>query len=202
MSDEESWRSSRSAVATTRRRGVSMLQGFGRGWTKCWVRHGAGEDGSGVCAGLGTSVSLTVAVKTKSYDATYRICEFINASHTPDITLIGNNSGGTHTCLTDLFPGLPERASTHTHTRLTALCPGLPVWAGSTRKVKPIWILLKQETLSGSGISWAVCKSAPRSRPITTPVLLQAGCPSCRQQTASKHWREDTCPNYYLGLSI
>ena len=42
---------------------------------------------------------------------------------------------------------------THTHTRLTALFPGLPVWAG-TRKVKPIWILLKQETVSGSGISW------------------------------------------------
>ena len=41
----------------------------------------------------------------------------------------------------------------HTHTRLTALCPGLPGWAG-TRKVKPIWILLKQETVSGSGISW------------------------------------------------
>jgi len=24
-----------------------------------------------------------------------------------------------------------------------------------------IWILLKQETVSGSGISWAICKSAP-----------------------------------------
>ena len=57
---------------------------------------------------------------------------------------------------------------THTHTRLTALCPGLPGWAG-TRKVKPIWILLKQETLSGSGISWAICKSASRSRQITMP---------------------------------
>jgi len=49
----------------------------------------------------------------------------------------------------------------YTHTRLTAFCPGLPGWAG-TRKVKPIWILLKQETVSGSGISWTVCKSAPR----------------------------------------
>ena len=71
-----------------------------------------------------------------------------------------------------------------THTRLTALSPGLPRWA-STRKVKPIWILLKQETVSGSGISWAVCKSAPCSRQITTPtphhsVFLQARCPSCR----------------------
>jgi len=38
-----------------------------------------------------------------------------------------------------------------------------------TRKVKPIWILLEQETVSGSGISWATCKSASRSRQITTP---------------------------------
>jgi len=34
------------------------------------------------------------------------------------------------------------------------LFPGLPRWAG-TKKVKPIWILTKQETVSGSGISWA-----------------------------------------------
>ena len=59
-------------------------------------------------------------------------------------------------------------ASYETHTRLTVLFPGLPGWAG-TRKVKPIWILLKQETVSGSGISWAICKSAPRSRQITMP---------------------------------
>jgi len=39
--------------------------------------------------------------------------------------------------------------------------PGDPV------KVKPIWILLKQQTVSGSGISWAICMSAPRSRQIT-----------------------------------
>ena len=74
---------------------------------------------------------------------------------------------------------------THTHTRLMAHCPRLPRWAG-TRQVKAIWILLKQETVSGIGISWAICKqSAPRSRQITLPaphqsVFLQAGCPSCR----------------------
>jgi len=56
----------------------------------------------------------------------------------------------------------------HTLTRLTALCPGLPGWAG-TRKVKPIWILLKQETVSGSGISWAICKYTSRFRQITMP---------------------------------
>jgi len=55
-----------------------------------------------------------------------------------------------------------------THACLTAICLGLPGWAG-TRKVKLIWILLKQETVSRSGISWAVCKSAPRSRQITMP---------------------------------
>ena len=71
----------------------------------------------------------------------------------------------------------------HTYTRLTTLFPGLPRWAG-TRKVKPIWILLKQETVSGSGISWDICKSATHSRQITTPAshthFLQAGCASCR----------------------
>jgi len=44
-----------------------------------------------------------------------------------------------------------------------ALCPRLPGLA-DTRKVKPIWVLLKQETVSGSGISWAICKSASHPR--------------------------------------
>ena len=67
---------------------------------------------------------------------------------------------------------------------------GLPKWTG-TRKVKPVWILLKQETVSGSSISWAICKSAPHSRQITTPAphrlsFLQAGCPSCRPTNSVK----------------
>ena len=79
---------------------------------------------------------------------------------------------------------------THTHTCLTALFPGLPRWA-STRKVKPIWILLKQETVSGSGISWAVCKSASCSRQTitanTSPLcFLQAGCPFCHPTNSVK----------------
>ena len=81
-----------------------------------------------------------------------------------------------------------------THTHLTALCPGLPRWAG-TRKIKPIWILLKKETVSGSGISWAVCKSAPRSRQITTSaphrsVFYRPGALPATQPTSSKHWRQ------------
>jgi len=82
---------------------------------------------------------------------------------------------------------------THTHARLTAPFPGLPGWAG-TRKVIPIWILLKQETVSGSGISWATCKSAPRSRHITTPTPHHSGfyrsdALPAAQPTVSKHWR-------------
>ena len=98
---------------------------------------------------------------------------------------------------------------TRTHTHLTALCPGLPGWAG-TRKVKPIWILLKQETVSGSDISWAICRSAPRSRQITTPaphrsVFLQAGCPSCRPTNsvrALKAYRLATWGENWCGAGL
>ena len=94
-----------------------------------------------------------------------------------------------------------------THTRLTALCPGLHGWAG-TRKVIPVWILLKQETVSGSEIRWAVCKSAPCSRQITTPaprrsVFLQAGCPSCCPTNSVKALTcscySNKIPQLYLG---
>ena len=67
--------------------------------------------------------------------------------------------------------------------------PRLPGWAGN-RKLKPVWISLKQETVSGSGTSWAICKSEPRSRQKTmlAPPLsfLQAGCPSCRPTNSVK----------------
>ena len=85
---------------------------------------------------------------------------------------------------------------THTHTLpFNGPFPGLPRWAG-TRKVKLIWILLKQETVSGSGISWAICKSAPRSRQITTPaphhsVFYRLDALPAAQTTASKHWRHN-----------
>jgi len=89
------------------------------------------------------------------------------------------------------LPHMADTAYTHTHTRLTALFPGLPGRAG-TRKVKPIWILLKQETVSGSGISWAICKSAPSSRQITTPaphhsVFYRPDALPATQPTVSKH---------------
>jgi len=94
---------------------------------------------------------------------------------------------------------------THTHTRLTALCPGLPGWA-DTRKVKPIWILLKQETVSDSGISWAICKSAHHSRQITMPaphlsVFYRMDALPAAQPTVSKHWRHSSCSKVVVNCS-
>ena len=82
----------------------------------------------------------------------------------------------------------------NTHTRLTALWLGLPGWAG-TRKVQLIWILQKQETVSGNGISRAICKSAPCSRQITMPashhsVFYRPDALSAAKPTASMHWRQ------------
>jgi len=38
-----------------------------------------------------------------------------------------------------------------------------------------MWTLLEQEIVSGSGISWAICKSAPHPRQITTPASHHPG---------------------------
>jgi len=85
-----------------------------------------------------------------------------------------------------------------------ALFPGLPGSAG-TRKVEPIWILLKQETVSGSGISWAICKSVPRSRQITTPaphhlVFYRPDALPAAQPTASKHCMLTDKNESWMGL--
>ena len=77
-------------------------------------------------------------------------------------------------------------AHVHTHTH-----PFNGPFSGTTQ-VKPIWILLKQETVTGSGISWAIYKSAPRSRHITTPtphhsVFYRLDALPATQPIASKH---------------
>jgi len=87
---------------------------------------------------------------------------------------------------------LSKLPHTHTHTH-TFNGP----FSGTARvsryqKVKPIWILLKQETVSGSGISWAICKSASRSRHITMPahnhsVFYRPNTLPAAQPTVSKH---------------
>jgi len=52
--------------------------------------------------------------------------------------------------------------------------------------------LLEQEIVSSSGISWAICKPAPRSRQITMPapyhsVFYRPDALPAAQPTASKH---------------
>ena len=68
-----------------------------------------------------------------------------------------------------------------------ALCPGLPRWDNL--------VLLKQETVSGSGISWTICKPAPRSRQISMAaphhsVFYRPDALPAAQPTASKHRRQ------------
>ena len=75
-----------------------------------------------------------------------------------------NTKGQTMSKMTQQLP-----LCTHTHTHpFNGPFPGLPRSAG-IRKVKTIRILVKQETVSGSGVSWAICNYAPRSRKTTTP---------------------------------
>jgi len=71
-------------------------------------------------------------------------------------------------------------------TRLTALFPGLPEWEMQNQSGF-YW----NETVIGSCISWAICKSAPRSRQITMPaphhsVFYRSDALPATQPTASK----------------
>jgi len=55
--------------------------------------------------------------------------------------------------------------------------------------------------VSDSGISWAICKSAPRSRQVTMPaphhsVFYRPDALPAAQRTASKHWRHIIYPVY------
>ena len=73
-------------------------------------------------------------------------------------------------------------------------------WISWHQKGKPFWILLKQEMLSSSGISWTICKLfAPHSRQITTSVphdsFLRAGCSSWRPTNS-------VCLNAFIRTSL
>ena len=92
---------------------------------------------------------------------------------------------------------------THTHP-FNGPLSGTTGWA-STRKEKPIWILLKQETVSGSGIRWTMCKSAPRCCQITTPVhhhsiFYRPDAFPGAQPTVSKHWRHNVVYDMRLKM--
>jgi len=86
---------------------------------------------------------------------------------------------------------------THTHTHpFNGPFPGLPRWA-STRKVKPIWILLKQETVSGSDIRRAIMGNMQVCTALQTDnhdstlphSFYRLDALTTAEPTASKHWR-------------
>jgi len=116
---------------------------------------------------------------------------------------------GEYFCIFPLFPSVylalcfpscwffcPTYTHTHTH----------PFNGHFSRTTRVSWyqtdktnrISLKQETVSGSGISWAICNSAPHSRQITTPaphhsVFYRLDVLSAAKPTVSKHWRPTLC---------
>jgi len=74
--------------------------------------------------------------------------------------------------------------NTHTHTAVLLLCWNLSgttqvsrYQKGKTRKGKTNLNLLEQEIVSGSGICWAICKSAPHPRqPRQHPTTITSEC--------------------------
>ena len=61
--------------------------------------------------------------------------------------------------------------------------------------------------MSGSVISWAICKFAPRSRQITTPaphhsVFYRPDALSATQPTVSKHWRHKIVATRHVYWSL
>ena len=98
-----------------------------------------------------------------------------------------------YTLCLDNRTGVEKTTLTHTHTPVSpfTLCPGLVTTRVSQyQKGKTNLDLLKQETVSG--ISWAMCKSAPTSGPITMPaphhsVFYRPDALPATQPTVSKH---------------
>jgi len=78
---------------------------------------------------------------------------------------------------------------------------------GKTRKVKQTNLdLLEQEIVSGNGISWAVCKSAPWPRHITMPashrsVFYKLDALPAAQPTAPKHLKAQKFRAIKINLS-
>jgi len=98
---------------------------------------------------------------------------------------------------TVLWHTAPASATPHTQPFYghLGLCLGIHGWSG-TRKVKPGKTklnLLEQETVSGSGISWAICKYTPWPRHIPcqhpTTVFYRLDALPAAELTVSKYWR-------------
>ena len=94
--------------------------------------------------------------------------------------------------------------TTHTHTHTFNGPLSQTTRVSRYQKGKTNLDLLEQETGSGNGISWTICKSASRSRQITTPashhsVFYRPDALPAAQPTASKHWRH-SLPQHHIHL--
>ena len=126
--------------------------------------------GLGVCWGhlLGVNLSVTVAL-CHTYVNLSTICELF--------TYLQHTHTHTHTTILLLFWNMSGTTRVSSYQK------------GKTRKVKTNPDFLEQEIVSGSGICWAICKSAPhprQPRQHPTTQLLQAGCPSCHPTNSIK----------------
>ena len=86
------------------------------------------------------------------------------------------------------------RTRTHTTILWPSCIPSRTTQVSRHQKCKTNLDLLQQESVSGSGISWAICKSAPWPRHITMPashhsVFYRLDALHATPPTASKHWR-------------
>ena len=124
------------------------------------------------------------------------VCESPNVAlhnHSPYPTQPGNYPRNTHA---RTHARTHTHAHTHTHTHTRAFNGPFSRTTQVSRYQRGITNLDFTEARD-SGISWAICKSAPCSRQITTPaphhtVFLQAGCPSCHPTNQSKHTHTHT----------
>jgi len=78
------------------------------------------------------------------------------------------------------------------HARTNTFNGPLTTRVSQYQKSKTNLDFLKQETVSGSGISWGICKSATRSRQITMPAtqtlsFYRPDALPATQPVASKH---------------
>jgi len=90
--------------------------------------------------------------------------------------------------------GMQWLCISHTHTHTHPFNGPLSGTTWVSQKGKTSGDFMKQETVSGSGISWAICKSAHGPRQITTPaphhsVFYRPDALPAVQLTVSKHRR-------------
>ena len=118
---------------------------------------------------------------------------FFNQSINQSISFIHQNRTHTHTTVSLLFWNMSGTTRVSRYQKR------------KTRKVKTNLDLLEQEIVSGSGICWAICKSAPhhrQPRQHPTTQFFTGRIPFCRPTNSVKALKaEHNTYKYYKTLS-